>query len=85
VVRYCASDAGDSWIPSIVNFAWFYLDFDYLSASIVDVGSNDEAFLVTVYSMLDGDDITGCDKLVRRHNMIGKDGKYIDSELKLMR
>jgi len=65
VVRYGAFDAGDGRIPGIVNFTWFYLDLDYLSASVVDMGSDDKAFLAAVYSMSDGDNITRYDELVR--------------------
>jgi len=65
VVRDGAFDTGDSRIPGIEDFAWFDLDFDYLSASVVDMRSNDETFLATVYSMPDGDDITRCDVLIR--------------------
>jgi len=65
MVRNCAPDAGDSRIPGIVNLPWFYLDFDYLSASVIDMGSDDKAFLAAVYSVSDGDDVTRCDKVVR--------------------
>jgi len=65
MVGYGAFDAGNGRIPSIEDFAWLYLDFDYLSASIVDMRSYDKAFLTAVYSMSDSNDITRYDELLR--------------------
>jgi len=75
MVGYGASDTSHSGVPCIVNLPRFYLDFDYLPASVVDVGSDDKAFLAAVYSVSDGDDITRCDVVVSGHDLIGKEFK----------
>jgi len=69
-IRYGAPDPSNSRIPSIEDFAWFDLYLHYLSACIVNVRSDDKALLAPIHSVLDGDNISRCDILIRslRHD-----------------
>lgn len=60
-----ALDACYGGVPSIVDFSGLELDLDDLSASVVDVGSNNEAFSAAVCAVVDGDDVPE-DDIIRR-------------------